>query len=217
MVCSAKKERKVSKQMKKLMIAVAAIAMAVSAQAVAVNWNSGMFMAPNADGSLQGISWNGTMWKFDSTKAITTAGAVQAFVWESTADLTFKSGDLYKWYADGKQGTPFEGITALTAASASGAANVASKINWNSKDPAYAAILYVLTDASGNVWYQENDVSVTVGNSATSLQFISDFVGGGAVNKADQTVNSWTAVPEPTSGLLLLLGVAGLALRRRRA
>ena len=29
--------------------------------------------------------------------------------------------------------------------------------------------------------------------------------------------DSWNAVPEPTSGLLLLIGVAGLALRRRRA
>ena len=28
---------------------------------------------------------------------------------------------------------------------------------------------------------------------------------------------TWTAVPEPTSGLLLLLGVAGLALKRKRA
>ena len=29
--------------------------------------------------------------------------------------------------------------------------------------------------------------------------------------------NGWAAVPEPTSGLLMLLGMAGLALRRRRA
>ena len=28
---------------------------------------------------------------------------------------------------------------------------------------------------------------------------------------------TWAAVPEPTSGLLMLVGLAGLALRRRRA
>lgn len=32
-----------------------------------------------------------------------------------------------------------------------------------------------------------------------------------------QTASNWTAVPEPTSGLLMLLGMAGLALKRKRA
>ena len=31
------------------------------------------------------------------------------------------------------------------------------------------------------------------------------------------TVGKWSAVPEPTSGLLMLLGMAGLALRRKQA
>ena len=31
------------------------------------------------------------------------------------------------------------------------------------------------------------------------------------------TQGGWTAVPEPTSGLLMLLGMAGLALKRKRA
>jgi len=30
------------------------------------------------------------------------------------------------------------------------------------------------------------------------------------------TPTSWAAIPEPSSGLLMLIGVAGLALRRRR-
>ncbi len=34
---------------------------------------------------------------------------------------------------------------------------------------------------------------------------------------ATQNAANWTAVPEPTSGLLMLLGMAGLALRRKRA
>lgn len=36
-------------------------------------------------------------------------------------------------------------------------------------------------------------------------------------NMATATQGNWTAVPEPTSGLLILLGMAGLALKRKRA
>ena len=45
------------------------------------------------------------------------------------------------------------------------------------------------------------------------------YAGSGVIQKATGAAvfSGYTAVPEPTSGLLMLLGVAGLALRRRRA
>ena len=39
----------------------------------------------------------------------------------------------------------------------------------------------------------------------------------GNMQSATQSASNWQVVPEPTSGLMLLLGVAGLALKRKRA
>ena len=41
-------------------------------------------------------------------------------------------------------------------------------------------------------------------------------VNFGNMATATQTAGNWAAVPEPTSGILMLLGMAGLALRRKQ-
>lgn len=75
----------------------------------------------------------------------------------------------------------------------------------------------VIFDASTTAAATYAYVSDSASGSTTSL-------GGSAVLYFDdaqlagmQTAVNWTAVPEPTSGLLMLLGVAGLALKRKRA
>ena len=67
-----------------------------------------------------------------------------------------------------------------------------------------------------------DDGAYEITYSGTSSTY--DVVGMGTtttimnlVDTTPYTAGQWTAVPEPTSGLLMLLGMAGLALRRRRA
>ena len=63
---------------------------------------------------------------------------------------------------------------------------------------------YTLEDSAGNTFKSGTRTLKAQATSTGTLAFSS--------------TGSWTAaVPEPTSGLLVLLGMAGLALRRRRA
>jgi len=53
--------------------------------------------------------------------------------------------------------------------------------------------------------------------SATGADVGSTSIAFANQASATQAAGNWAAVPEPTSGLLLILGMAGLALKRKRA
>ena len=68
---------------------------------------------------------------------------------------------------------------------------------------------FVITDST----YSYTSAVATKTAQATSTVTIAF----GSQATATKDPANWGAVPEPTSGLLMLLGVAGLALRRKRA
>jgi hypothetical protein len=68
------------------------------------------------------------------------------------------------------------------------------------------------TDATYYAYTGKNSTTIAASGADGAMQF-------GSFTDATSSTGGWTAtaVPEPTSGLLMLVGLAGLALRRRRA
>ena len=66
---------------------------------------------------------------------------------------------------------------------------------------------------------QDGDYTFTSAEKANVAAYATQTqnIAFGNMASATQNADNWAAVPEPTSGLLVLLGMAGLALKRKRA
>ena len=190
--------------MKKLMIALAAVAMAVATQAATYNWTwsvsgTGLIETPGTSGATDLAS--GTAYLFANLSASQL----------STIVSDFADG---KYTASGYEQTSSVADGAIT------------KVNWNDSRSSGTSVdwtMIVTASVNGDDYLFISDAltksrqadgkntkvtfSVYDSSSAATMQASGGYAGAGW----------YTAVPEPTSGLLMLLGMAGLALKRKRA
>ena len=209
--------------MKKLMIVAAAVLSAGLVQAGAVNWGSGTFYTAGKDGAFTttkvqdgGVTVNGSCWVLDQA-------AWQAFYDIYTQDgYAAMSKAIYDTYTAAEAPTPTKtGATSSTGSTIT----FASATSADNKSYVYAAVLYTMTQDGQDYYLANLGDWAAMSSQSTQAQMATNELGQRKTTSGYQNhgttlaITGWStaAIPEPTSGLLLLLGVAGLALRRRRA
>ena len=180
--------------MKKLIIAAFAVAFAAATQAATVVWG----------GAVATVDGSGYL----------PEGTQAALLYSATA-FTGDATKLDSWAIGGvaDNGGSVVGLYTMNAADAGNAA-FSSKYTIEGGVDGYYAVL-VLNDAGDMASYYAVDaINGTTGASSPTDRTVNmTWTGSEYLTSGGYTV----AVPEPTSGLLMLVGLAGLALRRRRA
>ena len=182
--------------MKKLIIGLFAAVVAVGAQAAAFQWST-----------------TGTIYEPSGTSVATTGGFT-AYLFDAG---TVSQSALVTALRDGGSITDYTALSSYTTDSAAKVATTAFTADYASGTSvsAYFAIVqddYVYISGAKSATAQDvGTATFSMGSQSTNSAKVFDST------TAYANAGWYQTVPEPTSGLLMLLGMAGLALRRRRA
>ena len=190
--------------MKKLMVMLAAVVMAAGVQAATWQWSSAGTAAVTPGG----------------TDALGGATIYLFLGYDSSTLANNAKKDLLASLRDGDAISGYSQTATLANDGTLGATEFTGP---DGKKYGFAVIL--ADDAEGNSYAlftaNKNATGADVGTAQLAFSIdsttLKDLETTGTSAGWYQTAAATTSVPEPTSGLLMLVGLAGLALRRRRA
>ena len=188
--------------MKKILIVVAAFAAVITANAASFTWKATSGRLFDGQGSENANRYAGTGYLFN-VATLSQANMLAAFIDDGASSK----------------------LSSALSSSAFSAGRAAESAAFTGPDATFNAYFVVFgTDGNGNDAIYISDVAAAdyqaVGDGSVIFgqQNAYSSAGFNDITKGYSGAG-WYAqsVPEPTSGLLMLLGMAGLALRRRRA
>ena len=186
------------------MIAAAIVCAAVIGQAANVMWGtSGVTASPNG----------GSIGDYYAYGFISNAGGTDTVAFDTAAIIAMiKDGTDPMYTLDAAYGTSNDYLTGIGSVSFTSESGIdVTGASADKPKTLHAQMIIIDTDDVETAkYYQVVDLGDVVFESASLTPQASAVAG-----------NNWqplaSDIPEPTSGLLLLLGVAGLALKRKRA